>query len=174
MEDRNEEAVSTEAKSTLSKGTSHSAAFMDRLRIMATELQQGRDKPFYQLSESKADCDNPDVTDKDVPRVPRPVAAPTGEHAEITNDIIAQQQEFPWQIRTEARAPTILAERAITPKQLRRREEISQELRRNLEQKRASASKWAAKNTDSKRSQGGKKHDFSPQQFHKMVTARER
>ena len=173
------------------QATPTTAAFMDRLRQMyenaaklkakgnceimdATSQFTRKSLIQYQLKEAEpsASLEREEFSDR---KIPRPVAVPTGELAEVMNDVIIQQQEQPWLVFPEARVPTVAAERSTLSIENRRTQhEINQNLRRELERKRKAAQDWASKHADAGSRRNYRANGFSAQQFHYMMSVRQR
>jgi hypothetical protein len=207
------------------EATPTTAAFMDRLRQMYEKAAQAKAMKGQSTGEAEDSSSktlkpnagkgqttsepeleayhlvDPDLDKEDkraIPvRLPRPVAVPTGELADVMKDVISQQRDQPWLVFPEARAPTVTMRLAsskdgedsqggdrivVTPEQLRRQREISKKLRQELERKRKSAESWSAENgnepqplAQQKRSGGfNKNNGFTPQKFCAMMTTRQR
>lgn len=104
--------------------------------------------------------------------LPSPVPVPTGALADVMKDVIQSQNEQPWLISSEARAPTVKVEEAeLMPEQLRQRDEVSKKLKDELIGKHKAADSFAKKTAVGARTNGmgGK-----PQQFYRMRSQRER
>ncbi|KAL3905340.1 MAG: hypothetical protein SGILL_009717, partial [Bacillariaceae sp.] len=108
--------------------------------------------------------------------VPRPVAVPAGELVEVMKDIIDQQQDQPWLVAEEARAPTLDSRRSEVSEDHHKRESaISKRLREDLERKNRLATEWAenvgvkTKNGDKRKGPTG----FSPEKYHNLMNVRQ-
>ena len=201
----------TKSSNSQTEATPTTSAFMDRLRQMyddAVRAKTGKPKGVDRSDPDGTEDSTVETTSRTEPeldayhlsdpewhegegqtesRLPRPVAVPTGELADVMKDVITQQQDQPWLVFPEARVPTVKVSAAdspggdrvvVTPEHERKQREISKNLRQELERKRKSADSWAAEN-DSKshfhKPSGGKKNNgFTPQKFHSMMTARQR
>jgi hypothetical protein len=181
----------TANESNPTQATPTTTAFMDRLRQTydkaakkkaakasgpdvatsgTTSVSKAKDKlEAYHLNEPG---------DENFARIhaPRPVAVPTGELGGVMSDIISQQKDQPWLVSSEARAPTIITSEkgTLSPKDNRRQKEISKKLREDLELKRKRASEWAEQNPNVVPQRGRKNAGFTPQQFHSMMSVRQR
>ena len=144
----------------------------------------------YHLEDDEESNDDDSAHESNGIKRPRPVAVPTGELVEVMTDIIAQQENQPWLVSSEARAPTTHnAERKkFKPAQSNKQKEISKRLKDELSRKRRMANEWAennnaddngnAGNKKSKKNngKGSKKKDtsFTPERFHNMMAVRQR
>lgn len=178
--------------------TATTSAFMDRLRQMyedaakqkAGTLESGvkgdegnhkkdnhnkqNELDRYHLSQPVRE-DQEEIDEDSDRRIPCPVSIPNGELGDLMNDIIDQQKDQPWLVSQEARAPTISLERkGVSTEQTQRQQEISENLRLELQRKRKSAADWAKKHSVSNAQRGKKTNGFSPQRFHSMMSVRER
>jgi hypothetical protein len=199
--------------------TPNTSAFMDRLREMyenaatnGKNSKGGKEQSGDGRKDSRASAsnklegyhlDNPDDEDEDDEssseenhavesagrKRPRPVAVPAGELVEVMTDIITQQEDQPWLVSAEARAPTTTAERKeVSQAQLKREQKISERLKSELSRKRKLAKEWAEsyngdgdgnnanKNSKKNSGKGRKKPDnsFTPERFHTMMEVRKR
>ena len=210
-----EQAVGEPVKSSPSQveATPTTSAFMDRLRQMyddAVKAKAAKSKrsdgsetdttedatieTTTQTAEPELDVyhlSEPDWNEDESPRevrLPKPVAVPTGELADVMKDVITQQQDQPWLVFPEARAPSVKISSTVdgqesdriivTPEHQRKQKDISAKLRQDLERKRRAASAWASENDNIKQGRkqsGGKRSNgFTPQKFHSMMTTRQR
>ncbi len=204
--------TAAEAKKEITKGpTPNTSAFMDRLREMyenaaknGKKSKGGKDNTSKGSATSKLDgyhLDDPEDEEEHNDgnsddesngiNLPRPVAVPAGELVGVMNDIITQQENQPWLVSSEARAPTTQnAERKkVSPAQTKREKEISERLKEELSRKRRMANEWADKNSAAVDGNGasnkkpknntvkGRKKDdngFTPEKFYNMMTVRKR
>jgi len=217
---------SIEVKKKPTKGpTPNTSAFMDRLREMyENAAKSGKNakgdkgsggslgKGGKASSSSKLDgyhLESPEEENEELGKDgenseeepstnkrPRPVAVPAGELVEVMTDIITQQEDQPWLVSSEARAPTThnTERKKVSPAQLKREKEISNRLKNELSRKRRMAKEWAESNsTDDNdagnnqnssnkksKSNGGKgrkkqqDNSFTPERFHSMMEVRQR
>lgn len=172
--------------------TQNTAVFMDRLREMYNKAarektnpgggdggEKGPRNPLRELDGYHLGGPSQETSQSLEPtgqRVPRPVACPAGEMVDMMKDIISQQEEQPWLISQEARAPTTSLRRAIvSPAEQRREKEISERLQNDLKRKRKEAAAWGEKNEGGEHGQNFRQgNGFSPQRFHYMMAARQR
>jgi hypothetical protein len=176
--------------------TQQTSAFMDRLRAMYDNAVQDKLKKktdtkstnkssalkleCYHLENSKAQKEAGDRNDSSVFNIPHPVAVPAGELVEVMKDIIDQQEDQPWLVAEEARAPILGSTRHILSEKHHKREsEISKRLREDLERKRRLALEWACQSaaTSSKTDSGKKQKGndaFSPEKYHHLMNVRQR
>jgi hypothetical protein len=142
VEDVSDEVENSDASTKLPVATPTTMAFMDRLRGMYDVAAQGKTAGAYPLAKPNKPAGN-EANDKDIvgpESVPCPVAVPVGDLAKVMEEVIAIQTEQPWLVSEEARAPGAVSDRdGLTSDQLRRREDLSNSLRKALEQKRGSS-----------------------------------
>ncbi|KAG7344957.1 ATP-dependent helicase HrpA [Nitzschia inconspicua] len=138
---------------TKPRPTEQSSAFMDRLREMyenaakeklsskcTADADPGREE--INCFHLDAACIKSEMEDPSS-KVPRPVAVAAGEMGEVIKDIIQQQEEQPWLVSAEARAPTLIEGRKeVTSFEVERKRMINIRLRQDLERKRQLASEW--------------------------------
>jgi RWD domain len=175
-----------------SKPTEQTSAFMDRLREMyekaAKEKRAGKQTTkakadtakmdYYHLESPETD-DSPE-TEGHSSKVPRPVAVATGELVEVMKDIIIQQEEQPWLVSDDARAPTLIRGRQkVTSAAEKLKCDISVRLRQDLERKRKLARDWSEKNGESFKERVEAKEmkrekEFSPETYHRLMKQRQR
>ena len=176
--------------------TQTTSAFMDRLREMYEKAAQKKaglleeqddargegseneNNPWSKLEGYHLDTNLPN-REHDPDHLPRPVAVPGGELATVMKDIITQQEEQPWLIADEARAPTTTVSRKrVSDKETNLERNISEKLRTELDRKRREAKKWGQRmDNDGESAQPAAKtktNGFSPEKFHHMMSARER
>ncbi|KAL3906016.1 MAG: hypothetical protein SGILL_009448, partial [Bacillariaceae sp.] len=184
-----EEASAT--METKPKGpTQQTSAFMDRLRAMydgAVQNKLSKKTDDISASEDSAsklesyhlDSPNEDDNEQLPSNIPRPVAVASGELVEVMKDIIDQQEDQPWLVADEARAPTLNSRRqTVSGKHHQRESDISKRLREELERKQRLALEWAMKNEESpshmnkgKRQNGN--NGFSPEKYHHLMNVRQ-
>ena len=197
--------------SSQTEATPTTSAFMDRLRQMyddAVRAKTGKSKGVDRSDTGATEDSAVETTSRTEPeldayhlsdpewhegegqpesRLPRPVAVPTGELADVMKDVITQQQDQPWLVFPEARVPTVKIASAIygvagdrvvvTPEDERKQRDISKSLRQELERKHKSANSWAAENDNKShvhKASCKKSSGFTPQKFHSMMATRQR
>lgn len=168
--------------------TEQTSAFMDRLREMYENAANNKSSnPVTKGGTTKGDrlekyhLDLPDYNDEPEAqpfKVPRPVAIATGELADVMKDVINQQEEQPWLISKEARAPTLSQVRQeVTSTKDKRKSEISTILREDLERKSGLAIEWGEKTAENLQVAGTdkRKHTtFSPDVYYRLMKQRQR
>lgn len=106
-----------------------------------------------------------------IEHIPTPVPVPTGDLAGVMKDVIQVQNEQPWLISSEARAPRVSIEEVeLTQGQRQQRDEISKKLQDELIGKHKAADLYAKKNVSDAKTNG---KSGKSQQFHKMRSQRE-
>lgn len=190
----------TSTRASKKGATPTTSAFMDRLREMyenAAKKKTGGDESNDNDKVEKSPSQSVPVPSRlngyhldsiqeqdgnescQADRIPRPVAVPAGELVGVMKDIISQQEDQPWLISPEARAPTTADDsRRIPPIKETLKASISKQLRAELERKRGDAEAWAKRQNGNTNGsvQGSKKKGggYTPQQFHFMMSSRER
>lgn len=127
------DTLSDEENELDNKATPNTLAFMDRLRSMyqRAALQKGN----FDLSPPI----EADEKTESYSHLPRPVAVPVGDLAEMMEDVIDIQNEQPWLISSEARVPSSAESRVfVEDEQMEldgKRDDLSMALKRELESK---------------------------------------
>jgi RWD domain len=193
QENRNTETDVEERKENIPYSTPSTAAFMERLRDMyaaaAKAKAEGKDPKVLKTKGKKRQDQDLDAYHLNPPKVnneearevldeglhfPRPVAVPVGELARVMEDVIATQKDQPWLVASEARAPeTVEQGSEDVRKATQKCQDLSRKLKEENDRKYKSAFEWRKQHgTDTSRSGG--QNGFSPQQFDKMLSQRER
>ena len=175
--------------------TQTTSAFMDRLREMYEKAAQkkagtlkdqdganGEGSENEKSAWSKLEAYHLDTNlprrEHDPDHLPRPVAVPGGELATVMSDIITQQNEQPWLVAEEARAPTTeVSRKGVSDIETNLERNISEKLRSELDRKRREAKRWGQrmdKDGKSAQSTRTKASGFSPEKFYRMMSAREK
>ena len=179
-----------------SNSTPATMAFMERLRkcyddavrekarrkkIEESVLKQTADVErdvmetgYYHFSDpAEGESLDAETAESRIDHIPTPVPVPTGDLAVVMKDVIQLQNEQPWLISSEARAPTVHEEDVeLTTEQRHGRDEISKKLKEELTRKHKAADSWAKKDNNTGTKVNGK--GGMPQLFHEMRSQRER
>ena len=177
--------------------TPKTVAFMERLREMyaaaakekvdgkAGDTQtstKGRNKKReedlggYHLNPPKRMAEGEEI-DGESQRFPRPVAVPVGELKRVMEDVIKIQQEQPWLVSSEARAPETATMSGQDDRNSlsQKCKDISRKLKQENERKYKAVEDWRKNQASGGNVQmDNNKKGFSPQRFNKMLSQRER
>lgn len=152
-----------EAVQIVSDRTTNEDASDTTTRLHLAEPKDARDRQTH---------NSVGVTSQNPTHVPNPVPIPTGDLADVMKDVIKGQNEQPWLISPEARAPVVTESKPLSPEQIRQRDSISKRLRDELRQKMRIGEEWGAKNSSKGQSNG--KTGSKAQRVHAMMSQRKR